>query len=280
MLERTDSGLYRHRTIKTVKLSGGNFSVNIPVPAKALAAPPCTSSSSILHKHRSLQSGFEFSNLRYTAVIGDPDEFVPRGYTLRQREWGRQTELFVVITMYNEDEVLFIRTWKAVAKNIAHICSKKNTWGEQGWQKVVVCVVSDGRTKINARTLSVLGLMGVYQEGLIKLAINDDPVSAHVFEYTTQLVVDLDFKIKGPDSGHVPIQTIFCLKEKNAKKINSHRWFFNAFGRILLPKVCVLIDVGTKPTEPSLYRLWKGKKAGVLSHLIFAINTTTPQLQK
>lgn len=39
----------------------------------------------------------------------------------------------------------------------------------------------------------------------------------------------------------MPVQMIFCLKEKNAKKINSHRWFFNAFGPVLQPNIwCVL----------------------------------------
>ena len=55
----------------------------------------------------------------------------------------------------------------------------------------------------------------------------------------------------------MPVQLIFCLKEKNQKKINSHRWFFNAFGPILEPKVCVLLDVGTKPGPGSIYHLWK-----------------------
>lgn len=31
----------------------------------------------------------------------------------------------------------------------------------------------------------------------------------------------------------VPVQIIFVLKAKNQKKINSHRWLFNAIGRIL-----------------------------------------------
>jgi len=30
-------------------------------------------------------------------------------------------------------------------------------------------------------------------------------------------------KIEGPEKGIVPVQIIFCLKEKNQKKINSHR---------------------------------------------------------
>lgn len=50
---------------------------------------------------------------------------------------------------------------------------------------------------------------------------------------------------------------MFCLKENNAKKINSHRWFFNAFAPLLDPLVCILLDVGTRPGPNSIYRLWK-----------------------
>jgi chitin synthase len=31
----------------------------------------------------------------------------------------------------------------------------------------------------------------------------------------------------------VPVQIIFVLKAKNEKKINSHRWLFNAIGQML-----------------------------------------------
>lgn len=50
---------------------------------------------------------------------------------------------------------------------------------------------------------------------------------------------------------------MFCLKQKNSKKINSHRWLFNAFGRILNPEVCILLDAGTKPGHKSLLALWE-----------------------
>jgi chitin synthase len=67
--------------------------------------------------------------------------------------------------MYNEDDQLFMKTMNAVIKNIAHLCNrtKSKMWGPEGWKKVVVCVVSDGRTKIHPRVLQVLGAMGVYQ---------------------------------------------------------------------------------------------------------------------
>lgn len=48
-----------------------------------------------------------------------------------------------------------------VIKNITHLCSRSRSkmWGPEGWKKVVVCVVSDGRSKINKRTLQVLTLV-------------------------------------------------------------------------------------------------------------------------
>jgi chitin synthase len=105
--------------------------------------------------------------------------------------------------------------------------------------------------------------------------VNDVPVTAHIYEYTTQISVTPNMQIHGPEKGTVPVQIIFCLKEKNQKKINSHRcvsvtyfslwtssnstssWFFNAFGPLLQPNVCVLLDVGTQPGPTSIYHLWK-----------------------
>jgi chitin synthase len=82
--------------------------------------------------------------------------------------------------------------------------------------------------------------------------------------YTTFMLNELlkvsvtpSMKIEGSERDIVPVQVIFCLKEKNQTKINSHRWFFNAFGPILQPNVCILLDVGTEPGPKSIYCLWK-----------------------
>lgn len=50
---------------------------------------------------------------------------------------------------------------------------------------------------------------------------------------------------------------IYFLKQQNSKNINSHRWLFNAFGRISNPEVCIIIDAGTKPGPKSLLYLWE-----------------------
>lgn len=237
----------RYKTTRQVKLTKGHLILDCPVPTTYLRDVP-------------IKEGKEFTHMRYTAATCDPKDFIGDAYTLRQPMLQRNTELFIVLTMYNEDEVLFARTMHGVMKNMAHLCTRNRsrTWGANGWEKVVVCIVSDGRSKINPRTLSLLALLGVYQEGVAKNVVHGKPVTAHIYEYTTQISVDPHMEVKKAGSKSlVPCQLLFCLKEKNQKKINSHRWFFQAFAPILNPNVCVLIDVGTKPGSRSIYHLWK-----------------------
>ena len=71
------------------------------------------------------------------------------------------------------------------------------------------------------------------------------------------MTIELKKGIVNVKKGQTPIQMLFILKEKNQKKINSHRWFFQAFGPSLNPNICVLVDAGTRPGNHSIYQLWK-----------------------
>jgi chitin synthase len=103
--------------------------------------------------------------------------------------------------MYNEDDGLFLRTLNSVIKNIAHLTTRtrSKTWGTESWQKVVVCIVADGRTVIDSRVLKILQLMGVYAEvssssfriyhrvrlmnqGVMKDTVMGKETRAHIFE--------------------------------------------------------------------------------------------------
>lgn len=234
------------RSVVHVPLTDGNLVMDCPVPRQLL-------------QNVHFKGEREFEYMRYTAATCDPNDFCKERYTLRPTIYRRQTELFIVMTMYNEDDDLFIKTMGSVMKNISHLCTraKSKTWGKEGWKKVVVCVVADGRKKCHPRVLKVLAAMGAYQEGIAKDTVGGKPVTAHIYEYTTQVMVDQDLRVRGADAGIVPVQILFCLKEENKKKLNSHRWFFNAFAPQLNPNVCVLLDVGTKPSGTSIYHLWK-----------------------
>lgn len=72
----------------------------------------------------------------------------------------------------------------SIMKNVAHLCSRKRSkvWGTEGWKKIVVCIIADGRKSCNSRVLDVLSTMGVYQKGIAKNIVNNKPVQAHLFE--------------------------------------------------------------------------------------------------
>ncbi|KAE9378105.1 glycosyltransferase family 2 protein [Stipitochalara longipes BDJ] len=243
--------LKRYKTVKEVQLFNGNLVLDCPIPPKLLNMVP----------HAQPPERDEFTHMRYSAATCDPSEFFEERFTLRQKLFAkpRHTELFIVVTMYNEDDVLFARTMSGVFKNVEYMCSRKDskTWGKDAWKKIVVCVVSDGRAKINERTKAVLAGMGVYQDGIAKQQVNGKDVTAHIYEYTTQVGISVKKDLVELRPKQQPVQLLFCLKEKNQKKINSHRWFFQAFGRVLDPNICVLLDAGTKPGKDSIYHLWK-----------------------
>ncbi|KAI2606209.1 chitin synthase I [Hypoxylon fragiforme] len=246
--EPRNAPIKRWKTVKQVLLYRGNLVLDCPVPPRLLNQLP--------HGERD-----EFTHMRYTAATCDPNDFFDENFTLRQKLFSkpRHTELFIVITMYNEDDILFARTMIGVLKNIEYMCNRKEskTWGQDAWKKIVVCVVSDGRAKINPRTRALLSGMGVYQEGIAKQQVNSKDVTAHIYEYTTQVGMQIKNDVVQLIPKKQPVQMLFCLKEKNQKKINSHRWFFQAFGKVLNPNICVLIDAGTKPGGNSIYHLWK-----------------------
>ncbi|MCJ1224089.1 Chitin synthase, class 2 [Toensbergia leucococca] len=253
------NNLKRYATRK-VKLQGSVLSVDYPVPSAIQNA--------VQAKYRNdLEGGSEeFTHMRYTAATCDPYDFtLKNGYNLRPAMYNRHTELLIAITYYNEDKVLTARTLHGVMQNIRDIVNIKKTefWNKGGpaWQKIVVCLVFDGIDPCDKHTLDVLATIGIYQDGVMKKDIDGKETAAHIFEYTTQLSVTSNQQLIQPqDDGPStlpPVQMIFCLKQKNSKKINSHRWLFSAFGRILNPEICILLDAGTKPGPKSLLALWE-----------------------
>ena len=91
----------RKPTIRHIPLTPeGNLVIDVPVPDR------------VLYNAKYL-AGDEFTHMRYTAVTCSADEFPTRGYSLRQQESKRHTELFIVVTMYYAFPLLsVIRTYE------------------------------------------------------------------------------------------------------------------------------------------------------------------------
>ncbi|KZT33743.1 putativechitin synthase [Sistotremastrum suecicum HHB10207 ss-3] len=261
-----DNAWRRRQTIKRgvtrkVNLTSGNFITEYPVPSAVREA--------VEAKYANTNTT-EFTHMRYSAATCDPDEFTSEnGWSLRTSLYNRPTELLIAVTSYNEDKTLYARTLHGVMLNIRDICKTKSSkyWkrsAEEGvppWHRITVALIVDGLEPMDKSVLDILATVGVYQDGVMKKQVDGKDTVAHIFEYTTQISVDpspqLIFPHNDDANNLVPVQIIFVVKAKNQKKINSHRWLFNAIGKHLQPEICVLLDAGTKPGHKSIYYLWE-----------------------
>jgi chitin synthase len=122
-------------------------------------------------------------------------------------------------------------------KNIAFLCTGVQGWSPDAWKEVVVVIIADGRSKIHPNVLNVLGVHGIYMDNIEKSSVDGEDVQAHLFEFSTQVSVDRRLKIREWNDvedgmNMVPCQTILLIKQSNAKKINSHRWFFDGICKV------------------------------------------------
>ena len=64
----------------------------------------------------------------------------------------------------------------------------------------------------------------------------------HCFQCTTW-----DFGLKDDILKGRRINFMFCIKQRNDGKINSHKWFFQGVCKYLKPDYALLLDIGTRP---------------------------------
>jgi chitin synthase len=168
----------------------------------------------------------EFTHTRYTALTETPDDFGDSARVngaLRQNILNRDIELFVIITLYNEDDTQLLKTLRAVFESIAYLCHPKTprSWGPNGWTNVVTCIVADGASKVHRRVFAALNVLGIFPHGIhLPDSVNDEPVQCHLFEFTTQICLDETSRIWTFADELVPMQMIFCLKSRNLKKVS------------------------------------------------------------
>ena len=84
--------MFERREVKQIQLTDGNLVLDLPVPRSILR----------FSSFKGDDIGTESGHLRYTAVTCDPDDFTRQKYRLRTTNSGRQTELAIFLTMYNE----------------------------------------------------------------------------------------------------------------------------------------------------------------------------------
>lgn len=77
----------------------------------------------------------------------------------------------------------------------------------------------------------------------------------HCFQVTTW-----DFGIDSDVLKGRRINFMFCIKQRNDGKINSHRWFFQAICKYVKPQYTLMLDIGTRPDDYAIQKLYKFMK--------------------
>jgi chitin synthase len=144
-----------------------------------------------------------------------------------------------VVTMYNEKREELQRTLNGIAENLQYLCDELEI--PDFWKEVVVCIVSDGRTRANIDTIDYLTEVGICSPMLIEKGLErcGDDVNVHLFESTVRLPSNPLM-----NEYHLPMQVMFALKERNGGKIDSHWWFFAGFSAVLNPDYCFVSFLG------------------------------------
>jgi chitin synthase len=198
-------------------------------------------------------TGEDITHLTYTPVCcPKPFDFTALKYKLSCSV--RRIRFLTVVTMYNEGKEELELTMHGIAKNVDYMINAYD--GKVAWENFAVVIVSDGRSNANKETLNWLEQRGLCDEELMAQEAAGLDVDVHLFEHTVQMVKSWNPQVNR-GVYHNPLQTIFALKERNASKLNSHLWFFNAFAEQLQPTYTVLLDVGTIPGEDAIWRLFR-----------------------
>ncbi|ENH75322.1 Chitin synthase 3, partial [Fusarium oxysporum f. sp. cubense race 1] len=112
-----------------------------------------------------------------------------------------------------------------------------------------------------------LNLDSTTEENVYEMAHLTYPQEFYEFEFTSHLATHLDCEdyLDGngnsykPESRSMkfPVQLMLLMKTSNCGKLNSYRWLYNGFARVLDPNMTVNLDVGTKLGKQELFKLLK-----------------------
>lgn len=168
-----------------------------------------------------------------------------------------KVKFLIVVTMYNEGVKNFKDTMLGIAKNLDAF-----RIGNVPAKSICCVVIVDGMRPFLETYYKQKDFFAQYfDEDMVKDRFNvencedckypgqhPDKEFAHCF---MQNAIFED---------HEPLQLIFCVKQQNKGKLNTHLWFLGGFCEMFNPKYVMLLDVGTKPLDDALFLLYEAMK--------------------
>ncbi|MES1907943.1 MAG: hypothetical protein MHM6MM_000968 [Cercozoa sp. M6MM] len=187
----------------------------------------------------------EFAVLRYTPLL--EAHRLPAKFKCRVQKRQCEVTNLIGCTMYNEAWPQVFGTLRAIAANVRTFVYAQ---GADAWQRHAVMLIVDGMEHFDEEVRARLTLLGAFDEDMLVTEVQDRSVKAHLFEVAVEFEESLNSGQYMP-----PMNLILLIKTHNAGKLDSHLWMFGAMAKRLNPREVTLVDVGTLPKAPAIYRL-------------------------
>lgn len=170
-------------------------------------------------------------------------------------------KFLIVVAMYNENIQEFNHTIDGIKSNLRFF-NRNNIKCEE----IAVVVIVDGLkpfTESLKRPENKKGFYKYFREELIQNRCRQvsktpiDIVNDIKLSPGDEIVHCFMTKDRLEDDFSTFLKVFFCVKQDNARKLNTHLWFFGGFCKEFNPLYVMLLDVGTKPLPGSLYYLYQ-----------------------
>ena len=185
----------------------------------------------------------------------EPDNAFYEGSVLQRLSDTRGIEFLICVTMYNEGESEFQNTLKGIMANIKEFDSHSIST-----DRIACIVIVDGNEAF-MRTFKD----GKQNNGTFERFIDPEMIKSRF--NVTEIKEITDKLTAGEEIAHcfqqvyqykdTSLNLIFCMKQRNMRKLNTHLWFFCGFCKMINPRYVMLLDVGTKPHDTSLWKLYE-----------------------
>lgn len=164
-------------------------------------------------------------------------------------------EFLIVVAMYNESSEHFTNTISGITDNL-------DVFEAAGvsHEKIACVVIVDGmKAFLDTYKKQPLFFSQFFKEDCVK----------DRFQVEDMMNCKLENEKESDEFAHcfmhevilgkseIPLKMVFCVKQKNKRKLNTHLWFFGGFCEMIKPKFVMLLDVGTKPYPRSLFYLYE-----------------------
>ena len=185
----------------------------------------------------------------------EPDNIFYEGSVLQRLCDNKGIEFLICVTMYNEGETEFNNTLKGIMANMSEFAAHGIST-----EQIACIVIVDGNEAF-MRTFRD----GKQNNGTFERFINPEEIK---LRFNVPDIKEITDKLNATEEiahcfqqvyqyKEASLNLIFCMKQKNMRKLNTHLWFFSGFCRMINPRFVMLLDVGTKPHETALWKLYE-----------------------